>query len=266
MRMRSRTGAATRAVRSDIARNPAERAASASERPNATGRARETQASAEKTAVSAAGSQRTGSRSAARLSATPPIAATGSQRKNRRSSTSRASAPAKAARQSGAKRPRAKAGGRRQNARAPRVDMPQVSTDGGGKGARRSDAHWSAAIVRAGDERKDLLVVAGVQVLGRNRAVPRRRSSFSRKPLISAIGAGQARFRSPASAGTLPKRASVLIRPIQSSNSDDVASSSSAILPSRHNRAVAFYSKTARTRAIVIEREEDGHVRGPAIV
>ena len=44
----------------------------------------------------------TGSRSAARLSATPPIAATGIQRKNRRSSTSRAERLANAPRQSGA--------------------------------------------------------------------------------------------------------------------------------------------------------------------
>ena len=44
MRMRSSTGAATRSVRSDIARKPANRAANASERPSATGRVRETQA------------------------------------------------------------------------------------------------------------------------------------------------------------------------------------------------------------------------------
>src|SRR5271165_3978334 len=102
MRTRSSTGAATRAVRSDIARKPANRAATASDSPSAKGRAREKKARAPKRTLRPAGSQRTGSRSAPRLSATPPIAATGSQRKKRRSSTSRASAPAKALRQSGA--------------------------------------------------------------------------------------------------------------------------------------------------------------------
>ncbi len=96
------TGAATRAVRNDIARKPANSAEKASARPRANGRARQIQASAADSAASSAGSQMTGSRSAARLSATPPIAATGSQRKNRRSSASRASAAANAARQSGA--------------------------------------------------------------------------------------------------------------------------------------------------------------------
>jgi hypothetical protein len=42
MRMRSSTGAATRAVRSDIEKKPAERAANASHRPSAAGLARET--------------------------------------------------------------------------------------------------------------------------------------------------------------------------------------------------------------------------------
>ncbi len=94
------TGAATRAVRKDIARNPPKSAAKASDRPSANGRARQDQATAANSVVSRAGSQSTGSRSAARLSATPPIAATGIQRKNRRSSASRASASAKAPRQS----------------------------------------------------------------------------------------------------------------------------------------------------------------------
>ena len=117
--MRSSTGAATRAVRSDIERKPANSAAKASERPRANGRARETHASAANSAVMSAGSQRTGSRSAARLSATPPIAATGIQRKKRRSSTSRASAPENAPRQSGAHAAaRVKSGGGRQNASA----------------------------------------------------------------------------------------------------------------------------------------------------
>ena len=102
MRMRSSTGAATRAVRSDIDRKPANSAASASDRPRANGLARDIHASAANRAVRSAGSHRTGSRSAARLSATPPIAATGIQRKKRRSSTSRANAPANAPRQSGA--------------------------------------------------------------------------------------------------------------------------------------------------------------------
>ena len=74
----------------------------ASERPRARGRARENHASAAKRAVISAGSHRTGSRSAARLSATPPIAATGIHKKKRRSSTSRASALENAPRQSGA--------------------------------------------------------------------------------------------------------------------------------------------------------------------
>jgi hypothetical protein len=102
MRMRSSTGAATRAVRSDIDKKPANSAAIASERPRATGRARETHASAAKRAVISAGSHMTGSRSADRLSATPPIAATGIHKKKRRCSTSRASAVENAPRQSGA--------------------------------------------------------------------------------------------------------------------------------------------------------------------
>ncbi len=102
MRMRSSTGAATRAVRSDIERKPANSAARPSERPRARGRARETHASVAKSAVISAGSHSTGSRSAARLSATPPIAATGIHKKKRRSSTSRASARESAPRQSGA--------------------------------------------------------------------------------------------------------------------------------------------------------------------
>ena len=53
--------------------------------------------------MSSAGSHKTGSRSAARLSATPPIAATGIHRKNRRPSISFASAAANSARQSGAR-------------------------------------------------------------------------------------------------------------------------------------------------------------------
>ena len=103
MRMRSSTGAATRAVRSDIDRKPANRARKRERRRRArrAARARDRRAPRRR-AVSAAGSHSAGSRSAARLSATPPMAATGSHRKNRRSSTSRASAPAKAARQSGA--------------------------------------------------------------------------------------------------------------------------------------------------------------------
>ena len=100
--MRSSTGAATRAVRSDIDKKPANNAAIASESPRARGRARENHASAAKTAIISAGSQSTGSRSAARLSATPPIAATGIHKKKRRSSTSRASALENAPRQSGA--------------------------------------------------------------------------------------------------------------------------------------------------------------------
>ena len=48
MRMRSSTGAATRAVRSDIDRKPANSAAMASERPRASGRARENHASVAK--------------------------------------------------------------------------------------------------------------------------------------------------------------------------------------------------------------------------
>src|SRR6185437_14590728 len=102
MRMRSSAGAATRAVRSDIDRKPANKAAIASDNPRASGLARDTQASAPKSAIISAGSQRTGSRSAARLSATPPIAATGSHKKKRRSSASRASAFKNAPRQSGA--------------------------------------------------------------------------------------------------------------------------------------------------------------------
>ena len=102
MRMRSSTGAATRAVRSDIDRKPANSAAIARERPRARGRARENHASVAKRAVISAGSHRTGSRSAARLSATPPIAATGIHKKKRRSSTSRVSARENAPRQSGA--------------------------------------------------------------------------------------------------------------------------------------------------------------------
>ena len=102
MRMRSSTGAATRAVRSDIDRKPANKAAMASERPRASGRARQNHASVVKTAIISAGSHRTGSRSADRLSATPPIAATGIHKKKRRSSTSRASARENAPRQSGA--------------------------------------------------------------------------------------------------------------------------------------------------------------------
>src|SRR6516164_9078564 len=100
--MRSSTGAATRAVRNDIERKPANTEAIASETPRANGRARMIHASAANSAVMSAGSHRTGSRSAARLSATPPIAATGIHRKKRRSSASRASAPANAPRQSGA--------------------------------------------------------------------------------------------------------------------------------------------------------------------
>ena len=100
--MRSSTGAATRAVRSDIDKKPANSAAIASERPRASGRARQNHASAAKSAVISAGSHRTGSRSAARLSATPPIAATGIHKKKRRCSTSRASAAENALRQSGA--------------------------------------------------------------------------------------------------------------------------------------------------------------------
>ena len=102
MRMRSSTGAATRAVRSDIDRKPANNAAIASERPRARGRARQNHASVAKTAIINAGSHRTGSRSADRLSATPPIAATGIHKKKRRSSTSRVSARENAPRQSGA--------------------------------------------------------------------------------------------------------------------------------------------------------------------
>ena len=86
--MRSSTGAATRAVRNDIDRNPANRAAMASESPRARGLARENHASVAKRAVISAGSHMTGSRSAARLSATPPSAATGIHKKKRRSSTS----------------------------------------------------------------------------------------------------------------------------------------------------------------------------------
>ncbi len=56
------------------------------------GRARQNHASAPKRAIIKAGSHRTGSRSAARLAATPPIPATGIHRKKRRSSTSRARA------------------------------------------------------------------------------------------------------------------------------------------------------------------------------
>ena len=68
----------------------------------------ENHASAAKRAVISAGSHRTGSRSAARLSATPPIAATGIHRKKRRSSTSRV----KRARERAApvRRPRGRAG------------------------------------------------------------------------------------------------------------------------------------------------------------
>ena len=102
IRMRSSTGAATRAVRSDIDRKPANSAARPSETPRATGRARDIHAKPANSAVNSAGSHKDGSWSAARLSATPPIAATGSQRKKRRSSTSRASALKNAPRQSGA--------------------------------------------------------------------------------------------------------------------------------------------------------------------
>src|SRR5271165_794089 len=100
--MRSSTGAAIRAVRNDIERKPANSAAIASERPRANGRARTVHARAANSAVMSAGSHRTGSRSAAKLSATPPIAATGIQRKKRRSSASRVSAPLNAPYQSGA--------------------------------------------------------------------------------------------------------------------------------------------------------------------
>jgi hypothetical protein len=100
--MRSSTGAATRAVRSDIDKKPENSAATASDRPSAKGRARQNHASAAERAIISAGSHRTGSRSAARLSATPPIAATGIHKKKRRSSTSRASARKNAPRQSGA--------------------------------------------------------------------------------------------------------------------------------------------------------------------
>ena len=94
MRMWSSIGASTRAVRSDIDRKPAHSAASAEreaarERP----RAADPGEAGEEPRSARAGSHSTGSRSAARLSATPPIAATGIHRKKRRSSTSRASAP-----------------------------------------------------------------------------------------------------------------------------------------------------------------------------
>src|SRR5208283_75967 len=100
-------------------------AASASDRPSATGRARESQARPAKRAVSPAGSQRTGSESAVRLSATPPMPMTGSQRKNRRSSTSRASAPAKAFRQSGAGAAARESPAAARTPARPDVDIPQ---------------------------------------------------------------------------------------------------------------------------------------------
>ena len=70
--------------------------------PSATGRALQNHASAAHTVTSAAGNHKTGSRSAARLSATPPMAATGIHRKKRRLSISSVSAAENSARQSGA--------------------------------------------------------------------------------------------------------------------------------------------------------------------
>jgi hypothetical protein len=59
--MRSSTGAATRAVRSDIDRKPANSAARPSGTPRATGRLRDAHASAANTAVRSAGSHKDGS-------------------------------------------------------------------------------------------------------------------------------------------------------------------------------------------------------------
>ena len=222
MRIRSSTGASTRAVRSDIARNPAKRAANPSETPSATGRAREAKASVKKSAVSAAGSQRTGSRSAERLSATPPMPRTGNQRKKRRSSTSRATARARAARQSGAK---TIARDKRAAARTPAppdVDMTQGKHSA--KAGERGDERRVLPIRR--EERKGA-PTAPTAASPASRGAPPHRSkglafeTFILSDLARTQGSTDRRLRRQADAPTLSTvRASIAEQPEGRSGKD----------------------------------------------